>query len=242
MSNHQEFSPASLRLIKRKYGSVAEVAAPDTDPSLALQAFNTSSLQDGALGVAYASQAGGTNHGYPRLFMFKRGYSGPPENAQTSFTPIVGGGLWVQLAGMNMVQPMSVFNDGGGGITMTAGGGATVLNSHTGVGLHQSAGFGSIGNLVARVLVTTGAVAGSNVSLLLQTSVYTGAPTWATQDSIGWITMLANQHLELNLRCGFSMAPGDLLAARIVGEATAQDAVCTSSVIWWDSTVIPFGY
>ncbi len=225
MSNHLIEAPADLRIIQRKYARAIEVPATES-PSMALQNYNTSKLQDGALAVVYASGAYGTESGQPKMFVFRRNYTGAAFTNSDSFTPSAGPGYWAQYD-LGTVYSMQAL-ESGGAVTLTAGAGDQTLvepiqstwnNAYTG-----------IARVEARVLVTT-TTAGAVVTLTLEGDSYdtTGVPTYATL-ATDTFTSITNQQTQLTL-VGFLTIENPFYRFRVRGNSVTQTAAVTHTYV-----------
>lgn len=224
MSNHPEFSPASLRILQFKYARATEVP-PTESPALALQNYNTSRLKDGALASVYSFTGFGTEEGQVFLYTFKRNYSGPAIVGSFALTPAAGGGLWVRNVS-NEIVLMESYTSDDSEATLTADAPLTqVLAANAQSWNSPNAYLGLLGKIrvEARVMVRCGAVGGAVVTLALQGSAYDVVPSFATL-ATETVTLLADQYTQVTL-VGYFIANTELLwAAQMLAASAAQDA------------------
>lgn len=215
---------APLQIIRRRYGRIITVPG-GVNPALALQSYNSSPLHDGALGIVYAGDSGTGQAGFGRIFVFRRAYTIPQaDETEISFSPVAGGGAWVEMAGANMNvnwNPMTGTNE-----ALTAGAGPVVLGQVSDV-IYPGTLMSAL--VTGSVLLSTGAVAGSQVQVKLQLG--TGNPmVWSDKDSVT-VVMLANQYLSVNLSHRFTVnysAP--IWGWRLTAEAAVQSAVAVKTI------------
>jgi len=238
MSNHPEFSPASLRILQFKYAREVEINAPDTDPSLALENYNTSRLKDGALACVYSPDGGGFEGGQPRIYFFKKSYSGPPQSAYAKYliVPKSGGGAWAEKRSGGIIYQAD--NPGGGLVALTAGAGLQEVVAPFEWNWHYLGAFaGLVGKVTvfATSMVQCGAVAGAQVNVQLQGAAYNHgvAPSFSAIAQPALATLLADQYMQVMLIGKLSLSDEDHWAVRVMASATDQDAAITNTQVYY---------
>lgn len=226
MSNHPEFSPASLRILQFKYALRVEVP-PTESPALALQSYNTSELKEGALASIYSNFSYGAENGPVRLYSFKRSYSGAAVNGPYLLTPLTGGGVWVAQTYDALVYNQSENN--GGAVTLTADAGDFQLvapSSHSWNNGDTFRGLEGSARIEARVMLYCGATPGAVVTLKLQASSYDVGPSFATIATQS-LTLLANQYAQVTLVGHLLNLVDNFWSVNVLGGSVAQTAYVT---------------
>jgi hypothetical protein len=219
--------PAELRFIVRPYLHATQVAAGES-PSLALDAYDTTKLQNGAVAMVLNVGYFGVQDRGPKSFFIFRKFETTLLPADLNVTPGRNGGIWIRMQEGSLLSSAVAAN--GGAVTLTAAAGP----------IEVIAGGGTAGypfyqyqlNAFGRIRIEGGATPGAIVVAQLQYSYQVGAPVWVDMDVSPAITLLADEETEISLHGAPALISG------VNGAALLTRMICTDTV---QTTTVPIG-